>query len=1085
MFFSKRTQKFGISMMKLGFIIYMFFAVQNAFSQGVSVSGTVTDATGEPLPGVSVVVSDTSSGTTTDINGRYLINAAGDNSVLQFTFVGYITQRLVVGSQRVIDVAMQEDISQFDELVVVGYGVQRRINLSGAVDAIDSRTLDSRPVLNVGQALQGVSPNLNVHISQGRADVNPTFNVRGFTSVNGGGPLILVDNIPTGEAELARLNPNDIENISVLKDAASAAIYGARAGFGVVLITTKTGRSDKVSVNVNANYAYRTLARFPDIVMDPLTNFQIKNEAGRPTYAEIYNQAEMEMARLASAGLLDSPYQISPRNPDHWFYVGQTDWYKEAMENAGMYSINADVSQKGERSSYFLSVGHVSQDGILRYGKDFYNRYNMRGKVDFQITDWLKVGNNTTFGNTEYDGPSFGGIDAFQGLLYMEDFWYQLNHLDPTLMVKNPDGSWTSDIRHSRRAGRLFALAEEGGRRVVNSRDIMTSFFVDIDIIKDVWKIKADATFRRNSQLHRESRLRTWRRHGPNLPLEPFQVAGVFPGAYNQSAFDFYDVYNIYTDFQKTFSEKHFVNAMVGFNQESSRYNTISITRPDLVNNNYPTVQLATGAPVVTEDITTWAVRGAFIRLNYIYDNRYIAEFNGRYDGTSRFPQKNRFGFFPSGSVAWVISNESFMEGIKDAIGMDMLKFRGSYGNLGNQNVGAYSYIDQMTASASNMLLDLSFPMRIAAPGLVAGGSLTWEKVSTINGGMDVYMFRNRLTMSLDIYTRYTTGMLTQGRTLPNVLGTAEPRENAADLKTQGWDWSISWRDRFSVAGSPMHYFLRFTFADSRAHITKFDNPNRVLTDFYEGQELGEIWGLTTLGFFKDDADVANSPSQTAVGSGTHGRQFYPGDLKFADINNRGVIDRGEETVDNPGALKIIGNNRARLLYSFDLSADWNGFDVRAFFQGVGKRDWYPSGDDKYAFGIYCAPWAFIQTNQMDHWTPDNPDAYWPRIKAYIARTSQHFASGYHRGSEDMSQPQTKYLQNAAYLRLQNLQVGYTIPQSLTQTLAIERFRVFFSAENVFETSNMRSNVNPATADVRPNIYPLQRTWSLGLNLSF
>ena len=1069
--------------MKYFFMLLLLSSVNVFAQQGITITGTVTDKS-EPLPGVNVTVKGTGVGTASDSNGRYSINVPNESAVLVFNYIGFIAQEVQVGSLTVINVEMLEDTQLLEEVVVVGYYSIPKANLSGAVDAISSKVLENRPVANVGQALQGVMPGLNIAISQGRADINPSFNIRGYTSINGGGPLILIDNIPTGEGELARLNPNDIESIAVLKDAASAAIYGARAGFGVVLVTTKTGKSDKITVNVNTDYAMRTLARFPDIVMDPLTNFQLKNEAGRPTYAEIFNQAEIELARLASEDPSRSPYQISPRNPEYWFYVGRTDWYAEALENAPMYSVSADVSQKGERASYFLSVGHVSQDGILRYGKDFYNRYNMRAKVDFQITNWLKIGNNTTFGSTEYDGPSFAGLDAYQGVSYMTDFFYELNHLDPTLMPKNPDGTWTTDVRNSRRAGRLFATAEEGGRRVTNSRDIMTSFSVYIDLVKDIWNVKGDATFRRNSSLFKESRLTSQYRRGPDLPLVTFALAGCFPGAQNSSTFSYYDVYNLYTDFHKTFGGKHFVNALVGFNQESSRDNTYSATRLDLVNDSYPTIQLATGVPTVSESITTWAVRGAFARLNYIFDERYIVEFNGRYDGTSRFPQKNRFGFFPSASAGWVVSKESFMQGINDAIGLNFFKLRGSYGNLGNQNVSAYSYIDQMTARESNMLLDNVFPMRIVAPNLVAG-VLTWEKVSTINGGVDLTFFKNRFNTTFDIFNRYTIGMLTQGKTLPNVLGATEPRENAADLKTKGWEWTFSWRDKVNVAGSPLFYSFRFTLADSRSFVTKFANENRVLTDYYVGQELGEIWGLVTEGFFKTDEEARNSPDQTAVGTSTHGYQFYAGDLKFKDLNNDGVINRGEGTADNPGDLKIIGNSRARFPYSLDLGLDWKGFDLRAFFQGVGKRDWYPSGDDQYAWGIYANPWAFIQTNNMDHWTPENPDAYWPRIKAYIARGSSHYTSGYHRGSEELSQPQTKYLQNAAYLRLQNLAFGYSIPKNVFGKIPIERLRIYFSAESVFETSHLRSNVNPATADRAPNIYPLQRTFSLGLNLTF
>lgn len=1034
----------------------------------ITVKGRVTDQAGEPLVGVNILIKESGTGKVTDLDGKFELPDIKSGSLLRISFIGYKT--LEVNARENMNLTLYEDNKELEEVVVVGYGSQKKANLSGAVDAVSAEKLEDRPIVSIGQGLQGVVPNLNVGIANGSAKTTPTLNVRGYTSINGGSPLVLVDNVPTSMDELARLNPNDIDNISVLKDASSAAIYGARAAFGVILVTTKRGKSEKISVDVNAYSAIRILGRniANDIITDPYTVVTMKNDAGKPTYNPVFSPEMVELAKKHSEDPSLSPYEKYPADPSKWAYFGRTNWLKEAYRNSPMYAVNANISQKGAKSSYYLSAEYTQQKGMLEYGNDDYKRYNVRGKVDFQILKWLQIGNNTSFANTEYDEPAFR--EYYNGL---GEFFYEINHNHPLLMPKNPDGTFAGDPQGWVWGGKLFSMLENGGRAITKNRDITTSFSMKIDLIKDVWDIKADATFKRNNQLYRRSMFPAPYREGPGLPI--LRKGPANPTAENASLFYDYNVYNIYTDFHKTFGEKHYLGALLGFNQEDSRENRINSSRIGLISTSYPTTQLATGTATAGENIKEWAVRGAFVRLNYVFDNRYIFEFNGRYDGTSKFPKNDRFGFFPSGSVAWVLSKEKFMSGINDAIGLNTLKFRGSYGELGNQNVSEYAYIASMNVAQSNMILDGAFPTMISPPGLVSN-SLTWEKVATVNGGVDLQMFNNRLGASFDYYTRYTKGMLTKSRTLPNVIGVTEPLENAADLKTKGWEFNISWGDQVFIGKAPLHYSIRFSIADSRAYITKYANDNGKLTDYYKGQEIGEIWGLETEGFFQSEQELAAHADQSAVGSGNNNYVFYVGDLKFKDQNNDGKVDRGENTIYDPGDFKIIGNSSTRFPYSIDVNADWNGIDFRAFFQGVGKKDWYPAGDDQYFWGIYANPWTNVQKQNMDHWTPENRDAYFPRVKAYIARNT-----GY-----ELACPQTKYLQNAAYLRLQNLTIGYTLPRALTRRAGIDRLRIYFSAENVFETSHLHANVDPSTvsSDLY-NIYPTQRSFSFGLNLSF
>jgi TonB-linked SusC/RagA family outer membrane protein len=523
--------------------------------------------------------------------------------------------------------------------------------------------------------------------------------------------------------------------------------------------------------------------------------------------------------------------------------------------------------------------------------------------------------------------------------------------------------------------------------------------------------------------------------------------------------------------------------------------------KTDLISTGLPTVQLATGATYAGEGISELALRGAFGRLNYIYDNKYIAEFNGRYDGTSRYPEKSRFGFFPSGSAAWVVSRENFVAGIVETLQIDNLKLRGSYGVLGNQaSKSYYPYIASMTSGNISVPVNGVMPLAIYQPGTVAG-DLTWEKVSTVNGGIDVSLFKNRINLSFDKYTRYTEGMLTRSKALPAVYGATEPSTNAANLKTNGWEITLGLQEQFDVAGSPLHLSLSLMLADSRAYITKYDNPTRGIkdngtADYYEGQEIGELWGFVTDGYLKKEDLVGDGTTgraiidQYKVAEDDNNRLVYEGDLKFKDLNNDGEISFGEKTVSNPGDRKIIGNESVRLPYSFELNGSWKGFDLRAFFQGVGKRDWYPGNNQHDFWGVYGNPWSSPIKENFDHWTPENPDAYWPRLKPYIAEAYL-----------ELGAVQTKYLQDASYLRLKNLTVGYTLPASLTNKWHVSRLRLYISAENILTFRHLDvSGVDPeglttSVVQWRKNAdgtdvtdegkYPFQRVYSFGLNLSF
>ncbi|WP_316792425.1 SusC/RagA family TonB-linked outer membrane protein [Pedobacter frigoris] len=1017
------------------------------------IKGKVTDDMGVPLAGVTVSVKGTSKAVKTGADGSYQIETTSPGDVLVFTYMGLTTTEVVVGTQQQLNVVMKDDQKILNEVVVVGYGVQKKINLSGAVDGITSKDIENRPFPNIGAGLQGLIPNLNVTITNGQANSAPSFNIRGYTSLNGGGPYILVDNVPFTAGELMALNPNDVESVSVLKDAASAAIYGARGAFGVILITTKRAKSDQLKVSANTYYAIRTLGKVPEIVTDPLKTMEYKHDAAYPLY-NLFPENVREYAKQRSENPSLPAVIISPTDPNAWMYYGSTNWLDEVYnKTAPTYSANMNISKRDDKLSYYVSSEYYRNDGMLRYGNDILDRYNIRAKADYQLRKWLNIGNNTSFMSSTYDAPAF----------YNSDLFHNINRQSSLDVPFNPDGSWTSAGANT--LGRL----QSGGRSVSRMNNFQTTFNAVAGIINGVWDFKADATFRRINSTGKSFDIPVPYKTGPNSTIS---YAGANPTwAQNDNGSVRHNIYNVYTDFHKTFGEKHYVQALLGFNQEYRYENTNWVNRKGLISNTLPSVSLATGDVTGAESITDWAVRGWFYRLNYIFDDKYILELNGRYDGTSRFPDGDRWGFFPSASAAWVVNKERFFQPLTESIGIDLLKLRASYGALGNQDVGAYDYIPTMGSGQIGQILDGKRPVEVRPPGAVAP-SLTWEKVSTINFGGDLGFFKNRLEINFDAYTRYTEGMLTLGKSLPGPFGTAEPRLNAADLKTKGWELRVGWNDSFNASGSQFYYGVKLSVADSRSYITKFDNPTNLLSANYVGREIGEIWGLETEGFFQSKEELASHPDQTAVGADDTGYKFDVGDLKFRDLNGDGVINKGNNTLANPGDQRIIGNNRARYFYSADLNAGWKGFDVRFFFQGVGKRDWYPNAGNHYFWGVYAQPWTNVQVHNLDSWTPETPNAYFPRVKAYIAEDAT-----------ELGNPQTKYLQDASYLRLKNLTLGYTLPTAITSKMKVDKLRFYFSAENVFGTSHLKANLDPEGLD--GTVYPFQKTFSFGLNLNF
>lgn len=1044
----------------------LVLCAQSGVAQAQETAGpvtvTVTDQDNQPVAGAVVLIKGTTNGKTTDAKGVATISVAAGTE-LEVRFAGLKAQTVNVRDRKKVDVQMEPDALLAQEVVAIGYGTQKKINLSGAVAVAPTEMLESRPVTNIATALQGTVANLNILNNSGRASDVPNINIRGLTSLSGSStsPLILVDGIPIDNEEFARLNPNDIKSISVLKDPSTAAIYGARAAFGAILVTTKEGYG-AIKVNYTSNYGFRQMGRMPEVVTDPETVMNYANIFSTPWY-NLYSEEQIQQAR----NVKNDPENYKAQYVDkdgNFQNLGQTDWFNEVYNNLG-FSTNQALSisgsakdPKGKLARFLLSADYMHVDGMLRKGNDSFNRYSIRSKVDYEVTKWLRIGNNTYY--SEYiDNQPTAMSNYGNG-----SFFHQVNRTRSLSTPYNVDGSYTED------GASMLGRLENGGRDIQKSQLFRTLFHAKATIFKDIWTVNADASFSKYGQREHQWDVPVYYSTGPNRAL----VQSGYPKnsyAYNYSSSSQFSVYNLYTNYNQTFNDKHFVAATVGYNQELSKYENFDARRNDLISSSLPSINLATGkTPSVNEGMSDWGTRGAFARLNYIFNKKYIFEVNGRYDGSSKFPHRDRFVFNPSGSLAWVISEEKFFEKAKKTV--NLLKLRGSYGSVGNQSVGSYDYIPRMGSGTTSSILDGSQVIYVAAPGLVSS-SLTWETITTLDLGIDVNFLNNRLQISGGYYNSNTKGMLTKGETLPSVIGTAVPKENAANLRTRGWELTVTWKDQFMLGRHPFRYDATFVIGDAQTEITKFSNPTGTLKDYYKGMKLGEIWGYETEGFFQSAEEIRNHADQSSVLSYPGTRPLAVGDLKFKDRNGDGYINNGKNTLADPGDRFIIGNATPRYNYSLTLGADWAGIDLRVYFQGVGKRDYYPGTGNHYFWGMYAQPWANLMASNLDHWTPETPDAYFPRPKAYVAESS----------SAELGMSQTRYLQDASYCRLKNITIGYTFPDKWLEKSGIRGLRLYFSGENLATITNLHKSLDPEGLDGL--LYPYQRTYSFGVNFNF
>ena len=1049
------------------------------------ITGKITDEKGEGLPGVSVLVKGTAKGTTTDIDGSFNLSIPEEGAILVVSFVGYVNQEIEVGNRTRLDVALQPDNRTLEELVVVGYGTQKKVNLSGAVEAVGSEVFENRTVSNATQALQGAVPNLNLFLEDGKPTRSASFNVRGKTSIGqGGNALVLIDGV---EGDPTFLNPNDIESVSVLKDAASAAIYGARGSFGVVLITTKRASKGKTTVNYSANFSQQSLAVKPEFVTDAVTwleHFRLSyyNTQGTlPTSinnnTQYYSDEWLERMRAWKASGEGDKTVVLP-NGDYEYYTN-TDWmdmlFKDRTFNQ---EHNLSISGGNDKSDFLISGRWYNFGGIYNYDPDKYRSYNLRAKGSLKAYKWLTLNNNMEFSANSYHMPysALGRSANIQRYIEVSAF--------PTLPMYNPDGTYT------RGGASSLAAFIEGNNYQNNAQNLFrntagfnTSFF------ENTFRVNGDFTFRYNDRDYFWKRVKVPYYQSATQGLPSY--AGDLNGIINeQTARTLYTATNFYAEFEKTLADAHYVKAMAGWNYETSDYKANTIERNQLLLENAESVQLATGSSIVPgASVTRWKTAGAFFRLNYGFKERYLLEVNGRYDGSSRFPTNQQWGFFPSISGAWRVSEEEFWkQSVNNPV--NDLKFRLSYGSLGNGNISPYQFLELLSVGNSSRVLDGALNKVTSVPAPIPSG-LTWERATTLNFGWDLGMFQNKLTFTGDIYTRKTTDMYVAGPTLPDLFGASSPKGNYADMTTKGFELSLGWQDKFSVGGKALKYSVRASMFDYVSKIDKYYNPDKRFTDYYDGMTVGELWGFRTDGLFKEDPTPESYINTIFRASAD--AVWREGDLKIKNLDNSAdnMITKGTQTVDNPGDMTIIGNTEPRYQYNFNVSADWNGFFVSAFLHGIGKQNWYP-GTESAFWGQYNRGYNWMPAWHLgNYWTPENPDAYLPRYAQYNG------ALGYTNYV-----PNDRYLQNVGFLRLKNLQVGYTLPTSWISSVGLQNARVYFSGENLASwsplykwtkkfmdvsqtTGGTDSDLNATYNQGDGNSYPLLKTFSLGVSLTF
>lgn len=1057
-------------------------------AQQKTVKGTVTDEFGVPLPGATITIQGSTKGTSTDFDGKYSLTV-NDNDTLVVSYLGYVTQNVAVKGKKEINISLKDDVAALDEIVVVGFGTQKKSNVTGANSFVKmDKIIADRPITNAAESLQGVVSGLQVTVGSGQPGSEGVgLNVRGFTSLNGGAPLVLINNVP---GSLSDINPQDIKSISVLKDAAASSIYGARAAFGVIVVTTKTAKKNqKLSITYNTT---TSISNPSDLPRKATTKQFVRSLdfwgvnsyfAGQNVndWLGYINQYENDPSQL---NLVVDPIsgETYPIHFDggQYYPLADTDNFGDFIDTFGYSTIhNFTISGGSEKIIYRLNTGYSYQDGVMVTDKDSFKKYNVNALITADISDKITTSSNILFRSSIQSRPNARYANAVQARMF------------------DPAGGYFDD-------GSGEILPFESPANIVRfstpgrTEDDNLRFFQKIN-----WKpfedfsITGEYTYEKNYTTSRTinngQRYYSTFRFNPNTSVANAQRNSRITRSQRNRV---YHGFNMYAKYDFNIGEDHNFKALAGLNRENQKNEWFSARLSDLIDPlETPTLNLGFDETNVgvADSFTDWAVIGYFARLNYNYKEKYFVEANVRYDGSSRFFKKDRYDILPSFSAGWNIAKENFME---DVDYVSMLKLRASYGVIGNQAISdnyptipGYEDFTTRWANLDNDQRYLSF-----TPAQLISNSFTWENVVSKNIGLDFGVLKNKLKGSFDYYIRETNGILGPGAQLPATLGAAAPLQNSRDLETKGWEFELGWNDR----KGDVSYGVNFNIFDSKAHITRFDNTSKNIGQtYYPGFEIGSIWGYVTDGYYTVDDFVAGTLNADLSGDNRQVKAGvplienaptpYPGDIKYKDLNGDGIINNGNNTAEpqldangqvvpgsGPGDRKIIGNSRKRYQFGVNGFVEYKNFDFSFVLSGVLKQDRWRNSDL-----IFPYPSVFdnIYSHQLDYWTPDNQNAFYPRIYGNAAAGNLDSNYGLSR------RVQTKYLSDESYLRIQNITLGYSVPADILKRVKLNKCRIFISGNNLFTFDNLPQGLDPDQGS--NGVYPIMRQISAGVNLSF
>lgn len=1094
---------------RLLLMMVALLATVPAWAASRQVTGTITDQAGEPLVGASVMLVGSRTGCMADLDGKFSLQVPDGTASLKVALVGYQTKTVKVpNGTNNVDIVLSEDAQTLEETVVVGYGTQKKVNLTGAVASVDGKKLEDRPASNISNMLQGSVAGLNVVTSSGVPGSSAVLNIRGQGSINGGAsggsPLVLIDG---AIGEIDNINPNDVASISVIKDASAAAVYGARAAFGVILVTTKSGQDTegKATVRYNGRFGWEEPTTSKEYettgYWSVYLNNKFYNAAMNAPYIN-YDEHDMQelLARVNDKTehpdrpwVVEEDIPVSKNAPlgKRWKYYANHDWYNTVFNDKYFQQQhNLTLSGGIKKVRYFLSGGMNVHNGLIKLTNDKLNKYNLRGKFDFPVNKWINVSNNMSFFGSTYEFQ--GGIEtALQGMS---------RHALACIPMYNPDGSYiyTTPYQGKYNVANARHILYDMGMQPTTQRktDFNNTTRVNYTPIQQL-TFSGDFTYRFYQNRNTTRRVNLPYRTYPGQEMQ-YYVGGCGTNDLKEkiATYNYYAANGLVT-YKDTFKDAHNLTVVAGYNYETRNYKNVyvaaeNLTRDELADLNLVGVNSEGNKIIDVEGgQNRYALQGIFGRINYDYEGKYLLELSGRYDGSSRFAKGHRWGFFPSGSAGWRFSQEKFFESLNPVWSNGKVRF--SYGTLGNQNVSDYyTFVRKMgTGTLEGFTFGDGAEATYGTLGSPVAGDLTWEKTYQYDLGFDFGFFNNRLDLTADLYIRDTKDMLAPGIALPSVFGATVPDMNVADLRTKGYELALNWNDQVTLFGNKLTYGVGFNMSQYKSVITKYDNPDKSFSkDYYEGQELGEIWVFKTDGFFKTNEEAQEYTSRVAYSYGyltkyTAGG-WSAGDLKFVDVNGNGEIDNGANTANDRGDMYKYGNQLPRLQYGFRANLSYFGFDASVFFQGTGNHYKYPSGYMYDFWGCYSQSFlSFIPTDFKDkYWTEDRPDSYFPRPIGYLT------TGGYLRYAND------RYIQNCRYLRLKNLTVGYTFPSKWTKKAYIQKLRLYFTGENLAYWSPLKKitkyvdpeQIGTHTGDDNENnnmVYPWSKSFLFGIDVTF